>query len=54
MPRGFTVKSKNTSDNLDFQDIENHIKRLSEEIQKNSSKQESILPEQQQYQKQLN
>ena len=50
MAKGFTVKAKNSSDNLDFQDLENNIKRLSEEIQKNPSKQEEL----QQYQQQLN
>jgi hypothetical protein len=53
MPKGFTVKAKNSSDNLDFQDLENHIRRLSEEIQKNPSKKDSLLPELQQYQQQL-
>jgi hypothetical protein len=54
MAKGFTVKAKNSSDNLDFQDLENNIRRLSEEIQKNPSKKDLLLPELQQYQQQLN
>lgn len=54
MAKGFTVKAKNSSDNLDFQDLGNNIRRLSEEIQKNPSKKDLLLPELQQYQQQLN